>query len=131
MLHTNYQSQAKTPALPRFTHVTQRCVTGIAWGEHRLKARWHSWALSGGRPFTICVHPCGRKLSLCLVDHCQCIPEAGLFLRFCFCVRCAFILFHISSALQKRASVQKEMGLEVPHSTKHTTRARRNHRFKQ
>lgn len=131
MLHTNHRLEQRLVLLCRFTHVRQRCVRGSTWGEHQLEVQGHSWALSGGQSCTIYVRSCGCKLNLCLVDSCQCIPETGVFL--CFCVRCAFILFHISSALHKPAAreIQKGPGLEVPRSTKHTTRARQNHRFKQ
>lgn len=80
-------------------------------GEHWLKTEWHSWPLTGGHPFTFYVHSCSCKWNLCLMDYCQCIPEMGDY--FCFCVRCAFVLFHISNTLHKTASsvIQKERGI--------------------
>lgn len=66
---------------------------------------------SRGQPLAISAHSC--TFSLCLVARCQRIPAAGAFLG--FCVSCAFILFHISGALQRAApSVsQGKPGLEV------------------
>lgn len=113
------------------TCASYKLYNGHWLSEQWLKTEWHPWPLSGGQPSTFYVHSCSCKWNLCLMDYCQCIPEMGDY--FCFCVRCAFVLFHISNTLHKTASsvIQKERGLEVPHSTKHTTRARQSHRFKQ